>query len=66
MFNNHKNIELKSPGTSKHTTTEENKETVDKKGSEQATFEEQLGEMLEEIDNLDFENDDDGFPSELK
>ncbi|GGI15515.1 hypothetical protein [Gottfriedia solisilvae] len=50
---------------SKRTFTEE-KNTTEEKASEETTFEEQLGEMLEEIDNLEFEQEDDGFPNDLK
>jgi hypothetical protein len=50
---------------SKRTFTEEKNASEDK-ASEETTFEEQLGEMLEEIDNLEFEQEDDGFPNDLK
>jgi len=50
---------------SKRTITEE-KNTTEEKASEETTFEEQLGEMLEEIDNLEFEQEDDGFPNDFK
>ena len=53
------------PKLSKQTSSEE-KSHSGNKSSEETTFEEQLGEMLEEIDNLEFEQEDDGFPNDLK
>lgn len=56
------------PQLSSKTSKEENKTNHDKKkkASEQTDFEKQLNKMLQEIDNLEFDKEDDGYPKDLK
>ena len=55
--------------SSSHTSTQQKEvkqNTPNKKPTEHTSFENELDDMLKEIDNLEFEKEDDGYPKELK